>query len=95
MVDANVNACVFRLKDTRARGAGDGRKRDGEKRRENVLVSLSPFAVASFFSRRVTRVSQDRQNAKKGDEEMFIESSFPFVSITVPSMRRSNVFASS
>ena len=34
-----------------------------------------------------------QMDAKKGDEEMFIESCFPFVSITASFMRRSNVFA--
>ena len=76
---------------------GEERHRGREKKGKRSLVSLFTIRGCFFFSRRVTRVSvsQDRQNAKKGDEEMFVESSFPFVSITAPSMRRSNVFASS
>lgn len=63
------------------------RKKRGERERTRIAF---PFADASF-SRVRTPVQMD---AKKGDEEMFIESSFPFVSITAPFMRRSNVFAS-
>lgn len=78
-----------------------GKKRKKKKRKEKKkkggegTYSYRFSIRGRFFFACHARVRTPVQmDAKKGDEEMFIESSFPFVSITAPFMRRSNVFAS-
>lgn len=89
---------VSRLKDTKRRGGiKRGKKKRKEKKKKGGEGTYSyRFSIRGrfFFACHARVRTPVQMDAKKGDEEMFIESSFPFVSITAPFMRRSNVFAS-